>query len=201
MTIRIHCQAVEVPLFNELAPQDQGRWPRDLLPWADPYIAALMMQLGKRRGETEGLLDDELTLCRFAADPWHGREWEAAPLPPRDRMNGFADPPFPPIYGGFPPRNPYAEGWFRGRLWSLPQKGFPACFRPARAFSSRCSPRSGSRALARRFSWDRGTKELHQQVQGPGPIRPLPSPLNARRRASSKSCFQAARSALRSCSS
>lgn len=102
MTIRIHCQAVEVPAFDELAPQEEGTWPRDLLPWADPYIAALMMQLGKRRGETEGLLDDELTLCRFAADPWHGRDWEAAPLPPSDRMSVFADPPFPPIYGGFP---------------------------------------------------------------------------------------------------
>ena len=101
MTIRI--QAVEVPsTFDQLSPQDEGTWPRDLLPWADPYIATLMMQLGKRRGETEGLLDDELTLCRFASDPWHGREWEAAPLPPQDRMSAFADPPFPPLYGGFP---------------------------------------------------------------------------------------------------
>lgn len=99
--VRIHCQVVEVPALDDLLPQEEGSWPRDLLPWADPYIASLMMQLGKVRGETEGLLDDELTLCRFAADPWHGEEWKAAPLP-ADRQAIFRDPPFPPVYGGFP---------------------------------------------------------------------------------------------------
>lgn len=100
--IRIHCQVVEVPVFDDLAPQDEGRWPRDLLPWADPYIASLMRQLGRGRGEVEGLLDDELALCGFAADPWRGQEWQAAPLPAVERSSVFRDPPFPPIYGGFP---------------------------------------------------------------------------------------------------
>ncbi|HZL89494.1 MAG TPA: hypothetical protein VFB96_14110 [Pirellulaceae bacterium] len=100
--IRIRCQVVEVPAFDVLEPQEDGTRPRDLLPWADPYITSLMMQLGRSRGETEGLLDDELTLCRWAADPWHGREWNAALEPVGDRTAAFRDPPFPPLYGGFP---------------------------------------------------------------------------------------------------
>jgi hypothetical protein len=100
--IRIRCQVIEVPALDDLEPQEEGTWPRDLLPWADPYITSLMMQLGRSRGETEGLLDDELTLYRFAADPWHGEEWKAALVPAADRMAPFRDPPFPPLYGGFP---------------------------------------------------------------------------------------------------
>jgi hypothetical protein len=100
--IRVHCQVVEIPAIDELEPQDEGTWPRDLLPWADPYIASLMMQLGRSRGETEGLLDDELTLSRFAADQWHDDSWKAPLSVPADRTAAFRDPPFPPLFGGFP---------------------------------------------------------------------------------------------------
>ena len=98
---RIRCQVVEVPVFDELAPQEEGTWPRDLLPWADPYIASLMTQLDNRRFATEGLLDDEVTLYRCVSDLWQDDEQPQPALPP-DRTGVFFDPPFPPIYGGFP---------------------------------------------------------------------------------------------------
>lgn len=99
---RIHCQILEVPDLDELTPRNEGSWPRDLLPWADPYIAALMLKLHKRRGETEGLLDDEFTLYQFAAEQWLGDDWrpdegdevQALDLSPRTD--------YPPIFGGFP---------------------------------------------------------------------------------------------------
>lgn len=48
MSARIHCQVIEMPE----TPDDwsdgetaERAWPRDLLPWADPYIALLMLKL------------------------------------------------------------------------------------------------------------------------------------------------------------
>jgi hypothetical protein len=102
--VRIRYEVVHVPAgeeFDKLQPQEEGTWPRDLLPWADPYIASLMMQLSRRRGEVEGLLDDELALCALSSDAWRDDPLPAA-YPLADRRESFLDPPFPPIYGGFP---------------------------------------------------------------------------------------------------
>ena len=108
MTIaRIHCQVLEIPARNEW--RQRGERPRDLLPWADPYIARLISRL-EDRYEVEDRADDDLS-DPFVPDdseledeaPWQptlGDEWEDAFIPrsldaPR-RQN------FPPVYGGFP---------------------------------------------------------------------------------------------------
>lgn len=108
MTIaRIHCQVLEVPARNEW--RQRGERPRDLLPWADPYIAKLIHRL-EDRYEAEDFLDEDLSDPfvpddEAAADdsPWQpapGEDWEDAFIPrsldtPRRHQ-------FPPIYGGFP---------------------------------------------------------------------------------------------------
>ncbi|MBC7855432.1 MAG: hypothetical protein IAF94_18545 [Pirellulaceae bacterium] len=103
----IRCQVLEVPTLDDTTPRDEGTWPRDLLPWADPYIASLMMKLQGRvsggglraRGATERLLDDDFTLDQFAAEQWLGEDGKSEAdanwpdLAPRNE--------FPPIYGGF----------------------------------------------------------------------------------------------------
>ena len=91
----IRCQVLEIPAVDDIDPRDEGTWPRDLLPWADPYIAALMMKLHRQRGETERLLDDELTLYQFAAEQWQEEGDTNWP-----DLSARQD--FPPIYGGFP---------------------------------------------------------------------------------------------------
>ena len=96
----LRCQVLEIPAVDDIDPRDEGFWPRDLLPWADPYIAALMMKLQRQRGETERLLDDDVTLEQFATEHWRIRDWN-------DESDGTwpdlkAKEEFPPIYGGFP---------------------------------------------------------------------------------------------------
>lgn len=61
------CDVVEVPTGNFLGSEylggDSGEGPRDLLPWADPYIAAI---LTKHR--LQAALDDSLLFVRRQAD-------------------------------------------------------------------------------------------------------------------------------------
>ena len=95
----IRCQVLEVPTLDDITPRDEGSWPRDLLPWADPYIASLMIKLERQRGATERLLDDDFTLYQFAAEQWLGDEWKSdadANWPDLASRNEY-----PPIYGGF----------------------------------------------------------------------------------------------------
>ena len=95
----IRCHVLEVPTLDDLSPRDEGIWPKDLLPWADPYIAALMMKLERQRGATERLLDDDFTLDQLAADYWQDEDWD-------DEDSVWPDlssrREYPPIYGGFP---------------------------------------------------------------------------------------------------
>jgi hypothetical protein len=51
-TGRIRCQVVEVPKFTPSSRMADGCC-RDLLPWADPYIAALMAQLEGQLSDAE----------------------------------------------------------------------------------------------------------------------------------------------------
>ena len=104
MTIaRIHCQVLEMPAREDWRPRtaDRGQ-PRDLLPWADPYIAQLIRQLEDRFDVEDALAD---LSDPFAPDdedwlPLAGDDWEDAFIPrsldaPRRRWH-------PPVYGGFP---------------------------------------------------------------------------------------------------
>jgi hypothetical protein len=98
--LTIRSQVLEVPDLDDTTPRDEGTWPRDLLPWADPYIASLMMKLQRQHGATERLLDDDFTLYELASEQWLGDEYRGETdaqwpgLDPRDE--------YPPIYGGFP---------------------------------------------------------------------------------------------------
>ena len=93
--LTIRCQVLEVPDLDDTMPRDEGTWPRDLLPWADPYIASLMMKLQRQHGATERLLDDDFTLDQFAAEQWQGNGKEA------DWPDMASRQEYPPIYGGF----------------------------------------------------------------------------------------------------
>jgi hypothetical protein len=99
-TARIHCQVLEMPVRDDWQPRS-GQ-PRDLLPWADPYIARLIGRL-EDRYNVEATDDDDL-LDPFSPDnePWlpAGDDWEDAFIPraldtPRHRWH-------PPVFGGFP---------------------------------------------------------------------------------------------------
>ncbi len=97
----IRCQVLEVPDLDDTTPRDEGTWPRDLLPWADPYIASLMMKLQRQHGATERLLDDDFMLYQFAAEQWLGEGWKGDE-PSIDWPDLAARQEYPPIYGGFP---------------------------------------------------------------------------------------------------
>ncbi len=100
MLAHIHCQVLEAPALDDISPRDEGTWPRDLLPWADPYIASLMMNLARHPGQTERLLEDDFTLYELAAEQWLGDDWsdeKGAHWPDLDARTEY-----PPIYGGFP---------------------------------------------------------------------------------------------------
>ena len=96
----IRCQVLEVPTQPDWAPHRQR--PRDLLPWADPYIAVLMDRLEDRYGRNadayapaEPATDDE---------PWSppdDYDWQDDAFrpdqPPSSRLSWD-----PPVYGGWP---------------------------------------------------------------------------------------------------
>src|SRR5437660_7524331 len=57
MPSRIRCHVIEVPTEDDWLAR-RGSSPRELLPWADPYIATLM-----RRLEGRGAAVEELDAC------------------------------------------------------------------------------------------------------------------------------------------
>ena len=100
---RIRCHVLEVDRDDDWLPRRNS--PRDLLPWADPYIASLVHRLEQRYDSDEAAED----LCDpFAADD--------APFCPAGFDDGWWDDAFmprpleavaanrwhPPVYGGFP---------------------------------------------------------------------------------------------------
>jgi hypothetical protein len=102
MTTRIRCQVLEVPAHDDWLPRGRD-WPRDLLPWADPYIARLICRLEERYAAEE---DDDLTDPRTAEDAsWspdaYDDGWEDGAFMPR-QLEPTRFRWFPPIYGGFP---------------------------------------------------------------------------------------------------
>jgi hypothetical protein len=96
---RLHCQVLEVPERDDWNPRSVRS--RDLLPWADPYIATLIHRLEDRYNVDDAAESD----CDpYAADAaaWQlaGDGWEDAFIPrsldiPRRRWQS-------PVYGGFP---------------------------------------------------------------------------------------------------
>ena len=97
----IHCQVMELPADAHLAPHRER--PRDLLPWADPYIAVLMERLEVRFG-SEPTAYAPVEQPADEDDCWSPPEdydWQDDAFrpdqPPSSRLSWD-----PPIYGGWP---------------------------------------------------------------------------------------------------
>ena len=96
----IRCQVLETPADDR---RSRGRdWPRDLLPWADPYIATLMENLERRYGQGDFASDDpqpaEVSVSAHAGeDAWGSDD---AFMPPHRVREQEAN--FPPVFGGWP---------------------------------------------------------------------------------------------------
>ena len=103
---RIRCQVVEVPAGAHLESQPADGLPSDLLPWADPYIAALLEKV-----ERDYWADDE-AVSFDERSPADDDECDAALEEEAAAMYGkffpLLDEPapvgneLPRIYGGWP---------------------------------------------------------------------------------------------------
>ena len=91
MSKRIIVQAVETAADGESFPA------RELLPWADPYIAALM-------GRLENEADDDAWEFDVKSDEegFEDEEFLAEDLPADEDWHLDREPRFPPVYGGWP---------------------------------------------------------------------------------------------------
>jgi hypothetical protein len=99
----IRCHVLEVDREDDWLPRRST--PRDLLPWADPYIASLVQRLEQR---FEGDRADDPRCNPFATDELEcGAEgfddgWEFDASIPRPLEAVPASRRHPPVYGGFP---------------------------------------------------------------------------------------------------
>jgi len=102
MPARIRCQVIEVPAEDDWLSR-RGGGPRELLPWADPYIAGLMRRL-EDQFESDNPFDssdpfannDEPATLAVFDDGWQEDAFMPQPLEsPRYHS-------YPPVYGGFP---------------------------------------------------------------------------------------------------
>ena len=117
---RVLCQVVETPAHSDFHDEwmSQGEeWPRDLLPWADPYIAVLMIRL-ERRYEWVGVADDSPLAAddapfSAADDSWQDLAWQDFPLEDDAFLPGRHDgrrSMHPPVFGGFPLLDDVTDG-------------------------------------------------------------------------------------------
>ena len=113
----IRCLVLESPASDAWRPRGHD-WPRDLLPWADPYIATLMDRLEQQYDWTgRDWIDEPDTADPFAADePPHGffsfadDTWQDADAFMPGWREGPGRPQFPPVYGGFPLLDDVTDG-------------------------------------------------------------------------------------------
>lgn len=118
MSSRIRCHVIEVPSQDDWLARRGSGGPRELLPWADPYIATLMRKLEGRGGLAEGRGDlaegrgdvvhdfidesdpfaDEQEIAAGAVfdDGWQEDAFMPRPLE-TPRFHSY-----PPVFGGFP---------------------------------------------------------------------------------------------------
>jgi hypothetical protein len=106
VTPRIHCEVLEASAGDDWLPRRGGT--RELLPWADPYIARLIRQLESRYNLDDEVdeLDnpfaaDDAVWLPDACDEWEEADaWDDAFLPPPVERPRYRDQL--PVYGGFP---------------------------------------------------------------------------------------------------
>jgi hypothetical protein len=100
MPTRIRCQVIEVPSQDDWLAR-RGGGPRELLPWADPYIANLMRKLETRGSaqdfETNNPFEEEEAPSGSLCDDG----WEEDAFMPRP-LEAPRFHSYPPVYGGFP---------------------------------------------------------------------------------------------------
>jgi hypothetical protein len=121
VTSRIRCQVLEIPTQEDWSSR-RGR-PRDLLPWADPYIAGLVRKLEERfdapaewegvgsRGSGAGGREDRLGrwsegqasqgLTDLPSDDPFDDGWQEDAFMPRP-LEAPRFHCYPPVVGGFP---------------------------------------------------------------------------------------------------
>lgn len=100
---RVRCQVVEVPQFAPYSRLDESCC-RDLLPWADPYIAALVAQLDGQKEEADisasRTFSDGSPPYSMAEDGWLNDDASAISDDGLDEHGSHLD--FPPVIGGWP---------------------------------------------------------------------------------------------------
>jgi len=103
MPSRIRCHVIEVPSQDDWLAQRGSGGPRELLPWADPYIATLMHKLESRGGvhdfvdDSDPFADDE----EIAAGSVFDDGWQEDAFMPRP-LETLRFHSYPPVVGGFP---------------------------------------------------------------------------------------------------
>lgn len=93
----IRCQVLQVPKQPGMSHRER---PRDLLPWADPYIAVLMDRLEDRFGRNA----DTYAPAESDDEPWSppaDYDWQDDAFRP-DQPAGSRQSWDPPVYGGWP---------------------------------------------------------------------------------------------------
>lgn len=98
----LRVQVIEVPTQGQ--GREDGNWPRDLLPWADPYIASL---LGKLEKHSQGASDcpysrEDIKLYELAAQEWLGTDWNDASSETANIDDETTIAEMRPVFGGFP---------------------------------------------------------------------------------------------------
>ena len=108
---RIRCQVMEVAVIDHLEPSREVAPPRDLLPWADPYIAALIAKVERKYGEQadrRSRSDARFGRADLAGDYSTGSRSDDDDAEVEDKFvpwSNSAAPQgneFPRIYGGWP---------------------------------------------------------------------------------------------------
>jgi hypothetical protein len=102
---RIRCQVLEVPARGHLESSADQAAPRDLLPWADPYIAALLAKVEREYWQ------DEQDRREFGHSQFEDEELDSALEAEAAEMYGKFFPafddnvadgkPLPRVYGGW----------------------------------------------------------------------------------------------------
>ena len=103
---RIHCQVLEVPAQEDWLPR-RSPGPRDLLPWADPYISSLVRRLEERYAAG---WDEDDFLEESAAEGGQSDDWDFDPPSAQWQDDAFRPPSlenarfrwYPTVCGGFP---------------------------------------------------------------------------------------------------
>jgi hypothetical protein len=103
MPARIRCRVLEVPAQDDWLSR-RGCGPRELLPWADPYIAGLMRRLEDRSAPGDDDASDPFAFDDATSSPEFdppSADWQQDAFMPRP-LEPLRVHSYPPIYGGFP---------------------------------------------------------------------------------------------------